>query len=63
VKSYNQLARVAYAAYCKSAVNQHAANPRLFLNPPPEWLLLNAEVQLCWVAAVQAVAAEVKHIH
>lgn len=63
MKSFMQLARLAYEAHVQSAINQKLANPNLFFNEPPQWLALNAEVQFCWVAAVQAVVTEVKHIH
>lgn len=63
MKTFMQLARVAYEAHVQSAVNQVAGNPNLFFNEPPAWLALNAELQLCWVAAVQAVVEEVKNIH
>jgi hypothetical protein len=58
MKSYNQLARVAFAAYLKRSSDidePEAARLR--------WLAMDAEQQACWIEAVKAVSDEVKHIH
>lgn len=58
MKSFNQLARIAYAAYCKRA------GTKAFDGVPlPAWLDLPYECQACWIEAVKAVAQEVQHIH
>ena len=58
MKSFNQLARVAYAAYCQRAGGQTFDG-----KPLPDWLALGAERQACWIKAVEAVCDEVKHIY
>lgn len=63
MKSYNQLARIAYAAYLQSAINQRAANPNIWVKPQPDWCGLNPQMQACWIEAVKAVVHEVQAIH
>lgn len=58
LKSFNQLARVAYVAYSK-----RAGGKALDGRPLPVWETLNPERQACWVEAARAIADEVKHIH
>lgn len=58
MKSYAQLARVAYEAFY-----QRAGGVTYDGKPLAVWLQINAEQQACWIEAVRAVAAEVKHIH
>lgn len=58
MKSLNQLARKAYAAYC-----QRAGEAAMGGRPVPDWLHLSAEQQACWIEAARAVHEEVKHIH
>lgn len=58
VKSLNQLARMAYAAYC-----QRAGGKTFDDKPLPDWLALGAERQACWIEATRAVADQVKHLH
>lgn len=52
MKSFNALARIAYAAYVKHAVG----------GPLPAWAGLNVEHQASWIEAVKAVVAEVATI-
>lgn len=51
MKSFNALARMAYAAYLKRSGAQ-----RLI------WAELDVETQACWIEAVKAVVAEVATI-
>ena len=53
MKSFNALARIAYAAYLKRS-------PDKLL---PLWPQLSVEQQAGWIEAVKAVAAEVAAIH
>ena len=63
MKSLDQIARVMYAAYLKSAHDQKQSNPDLWLRDQPAWEALNPEMQTCWLAAARAAADEVKHLH
>ena len=59
MKSLNQLARVAYAAYwCRKHSKPY---PEATLQS--DWLALPCEQQACWIEAARAVYEEVKHIH
>ncbi len=51
MKSFNALARIAYAAYLKRSGAE-----------VPLWAGLSVEQQACWIEAVKAVAAEVATI-
>jgi hypothetical protein len=58
LQSFNQLAQIAYHAYCK------AAGGKTFDGKPlPTYAQLGAERQACWLAAVKQVAAEVAALH
>ena len=56
--TFPQLAANAYAAYCKQAGGKDFVH-----HPLPTYAQLSAEMQACWVAAVQQVAAEIAAIH
>lgn len=52
MKSFNALARIAYAAYLKRSGAQQ-----------PLWAGLDAEAQACWVEAVKQLLAEFRALH
>ena len=58
MKSYRELACVAYAAFYKRAGGITYDGKPLAL-----WREISPDQQACWIDAVHAVAAEVKHIH
>jgi hypothetical protein len=58
MKSFNQLARIAYAAYCKRAGGKTYDG-----KPLPGWTDIGVERQACWIEAVKAVVHEVQSIH
>ena len=60
MKSFNQLARIAYAAYCKQRAIGGKTMDGMLL---PVWADLGVERQACWIEAVKAVVQEVQHIH
>ena len=52
MKSFNVLARIAYAAYLKRSGE-----------PEPLWAGLSVEVQACWIEAVKQLYAEFRLLH
>ena len=58
MNSFNQLARVAYAAYRK-----RAGGKTLNGYPLADWTEIGVEHQACWIEAVKAVVKEVQQIH
>ena len=60
MKSFDELAKAAYAAYCAKAVAVDEEGPGDYTRP---WGEVDAGTKHCWVAAVQKVVAEVAPIH
>ncbi len=58
MRSIEQLARAAYAAYCLQAASLTSIN-----KPLPSFDEMGAERQSCWIAAVQAVRKEIEAVH
>jgi transcriptional regulator of met regulon len=58
MKSFDQLAQVAYAAYTKQAVGKAFDG-----KPLPTYAQLGAERQACWVAVAKQLVAEVAALH
>lgn len=58
MKTFEQLAESAYAAYCKQAGGKTFDG-----KPLPTFAELGAERQACWVAAVKQTASEVAALH
>lgn len=56
MKSFQQLAQIAYEAYEQEVVKQNGGQPYPWDKLDPGW-------QFCWVKAVQQVIAEVAAIH
>jgi hypothetical protein len=52
MKSFNQLARIAYAAYLKRSGATE-----------PLWAGLSVETQACWIKAVEQMVAEFRQLH
>lgn len=63
MKSYDQLAASAYAAYLKSAYDQQKLNPNLWIKEQPAWEALIPEMQECWLAAARQLWAEFAAVH
>jgi hypothetical protein len=58
MKSIEQIAQAAYAAYC------HKAGGKTFDGKPlPTYEQLGTDRQQCWIAAVQAVRTEIAAVH
>lgn len=58
MKSFEQLARSGYAAYCKQA-----GGVTFDGKPLPTYDQLGLERQLCWVAAARQIVAEMAAVH
>ena len=58
MKSFHDLARAAYDAYCEEAGGLTYDGKKL-----PSYGALGPERQACWVAAVKEAAALIKNIH
>lgn len=58
MKSFNQLARIAYAAFVRRAGGKTYDG-----KPLAEWLEIGVDQQACWIEAVKAVVQEVQSIH
>lgn len=58
VKSYRELASLAYAAFYKRAGGLTYDGKPLAL-----WAEISADQQACWIDAVHAVTDECKHFH
>jgi hypothetical protein len=56
--SVEQLAKAAYEAYCQKAGGKTFGG-----KPPPLYAQLDADSQSQWIAAVQAVRAEIAAVH
>lgn len=58
MKTFEQLAQSAYAAYCKRACGKS-----FDAKPLPTWAELPAERQACWRAVAKHLVAEVAALH
>ena len=58
MKTFPQLAAIAYAAYCKQAGGKTFDD-----KPLPAYEDLGSDRRTCWVEAVRQVAAEIAAIH
>lgn len=58
MKSFEQLARSAYAAYCKQA-----GGVTFDGKPLPTFEQLGLDRQLCWIAVAKQLVAEVAALH
>jgi hypothetical protein len=58
MKTFEQLAQSAYAAYCKQA-----GGTTFDGKPAPTWEQLGADRQACWEAATKQLVAELAALH
>ena len=58
MKSIEQIAQAAYAAYCRKAGGKTFDG-----KPLPTYEQLGTDRQQCWIAAVQAVRKEIEAVH
>lgn len=58
MKSYEQLARDGYAAFCKQAQRVDAAATHA-----PSWEQLDEGTRQCWIAAAKQIVAEMALVH
>lgn len=59
MKSFEQLAKSAYEAHCKTFFEKNLGRGIA----PPVWAFLGASWQACWIAAAKKVVEEVQAIH